>query len=139
MCVEWHCFTNFLDWFKLNYIENCDLDKDLLQFNIENKIYSPNTCVFLDNKMNNFIVIRKNNKHGVTGISCHSNIWRAECTEFYSGEKKMLGVFKSKEDARSGYIKFKLEQIESAKHYMRDSGFYTEDIINNLDYMRELI
>ena len=141
VCSEWHCFSVFLDWFKGNYIEGFHLDKDLLQVGSEYKIYSPNTCLFLDRKMNNFIVIRgNNNKHGVGGISSYSNnIWRAECTEFNTGVKLLLGTFKTKEEARQSYIDFKIKQIDCAKIYMKNQGHYSDEIISNLDKLKELI
>ena len=141
VCDEWHCFSTFLEWFKENYIEGFHLDKDLLQIGSEYKIYSPNTCLFLDRKMNNFIVIRgNNNKHGVGGISLYSNnFWRAECTEFNTGVKLPLGIFKTKEEARKSYIDFKIEQIECAKIYMKNQGHYSDEIISNLDKLKELI
>ena len=138
---EWYCFSTFLEWFKENYIEGFHLDKDFLQLGVENKIYSPKTCLFLDRKMNNFIVVRhSNNKHGVAGISLSlNNIWRAECTDFNSGIKQMLGRFKTKEDARQSYIEFKLKQIDSAKVYMKNLGYYSDAIISELDKLKELI
>jgi len=53
VCEECKNFQNFALWYKENYpsfeIENSrwELDKDLLVK--ENKIYSPNTCVFIPN------------------------------------------------------------------------------------------
>ena len=45
VCEEWHNFQNFAKWFDDNYIEGCQLDKDV---KVEgNKIYSPSTCKFI--------------------------------------------------------------------------------------------
>lgn len=59
---EWHCFENFLNTvidvenYNLEMISNTkkglNLDKDFLQLNKENKIYSKETCVFVTNIMN---------------------------------------------------------------------------------------
>lgn len=54
VCEEWFTFSNFYQWFDENYYEvdghKMNLDKDLL-FK-DNKIYSPETCVFLPHKIN---------------------------------------------------------------------------------------
>lgn len=52
---EWYCFQNFAKWFYENYyeVEGCcwmDLDKDILIKN--NKIYSPETCIFVPHEIN---------------------------------------------------------------------------------------
>lgn len=58
---EWHNFQNFAEWYEENFPKNIKgikfhLDKDLLQYGIENKIYSSETCIFLPQKINVFIV-----------------------------------------------------------------------------------
>lgn len=44
-CEEWHNFQNFAEWFDANYIDSFELDKDIKVKG--NKIYSPDTCVFV--------------------------------------------------------------------------------------------
>lgn len=55
VCDEWLNFQNFSEWFKNNYYEvegqRMELDKDIL--NKGNKIYSPNTCIFVPHNINN--------------------------------------------------------------------------------------
>lgn len=47
---EWHNFQNFAKWFEENYIEGYQLDKDI---KVEgNKIYGPDTCMFVSNQEN---------------------------------------------------------------------------------------
>lgn len=43
--TEWHNFNTFAEWFKLNYIEGFQLDKDIKVKG--NRIYSPSTCAFV--------------------------------------------------------------------------------------------
>lgn len=49
VCEEWHNFQNFAKWYEDNYYEvegeKMELDKDILVKG--NKIYSPNTCIFV--------------------------------------------------------------------------------------------
>ena len=55
VCKEWHCFQNFARWYEENYYEIKNevmcLDKDILIKG--NKIYSPATCVFVPQRINN--------------------------------------------------------------------------------------
>ena len=77
VCDRWKCFEYFLDdiIYLPGYNEwliggnNYHLDKDKLQQNIphDQRIYSPQTCVFLSNEENNIIRIKENNKSGVCG------------------------------------------------------------------------
>ncbi len=53
VCDEWHNFQNFAEWFEYNYIEGFDMDKDVRQRGVKNKIYSPETCIFISRKDNN--------------------------------------------------------------------------------------
>jgi len=47
---EWHNYQNFAKWFEDNYIEGYELDKDIM---VEgNKIYGPDTCMFVSHKVN---------------------------------------------------------------------------------------
>ncbi|WP_347254369.1 hypothetical protein [Leminorella grimontii] len=56
VCDEWLYFSHFLAFYKMNYRENYVLDKDLLI--LENKVYSPEHCVFIPHALNNFTVDR---------------------------------------------------------------------------------
>ncbi len=50
VCHEWHNFQAFAEWFDKHYIEGFHLDKDI---KIEgNKVYSPETCIFVSHKDN---------------------------------------------------------------------------------------
>lgn len=53
VCEEWHNFQNFAQWYEENYREGFHLDKDI--FCRECKIYSPETCCFVPQEINNVI------------------------------------------------------------------------------------
>lgn len=66
--LDWHCYANFEKWYKENYYEvieeEVQLDKDILFKN--NKIYSPETCVFVPQRINNwFRDCQANKKSGL--------------------------------------------------------------------------
>ena len=54
VCEEWHNFQNFAKWYYENYYEikneRMELDKDIL--NKGNKLYSPQTCIFVPQRIN---------------------------------------------------------------------------------------
>lgn len=60
VCIRWHNFDNFLEDFTAieGYDEEkfqngeLELDKDIKQQNIKNKIYSKETCIFVSRKIN---------------------------------------------------------------------------------------
>lgn len=64
VCEEWLCYDNFEKWYDENYYslpnEVVSLDKDLLQCDNNIKIYSPNTCIFVPQRLNSlFITLNK--------------------------------------------------------------------------------
>lgn len=118
-CEEWHNFQNFAQWFDENYYE-CDekrmhLDKDILHKG--NKIYSPNNCIFVPERIN--LLFTKNNinrgNHPI-GVSWDKNEgkYRATCSTFNNGVKisKYLGVYNTTEEAYHVYKHFKEKHIK---------------------------
>ena len=57
-CEEWLTFSNFKSWMEQQDWIGKHLDKDLLVY--KNKVYSPETCVFIDQRLNTFLI--KSNK-----------------------------------------------------------------------------
>ena len=61
VCEEWYCYTNFKKWYDEHYYEleneRVELDKDILIKG--NRIYSPETCIFVPKKIN--IIFSRNN------------------------------------------------------------------------------
>ena len=114
VCEEWHNFQNFAKWFNDNYYqinhEAMCLDKDILHKG--NKIYSPNTCCFVNNRIN--VLFTKNTiKRGnyPIGVSYHKEKKRfeAKCSIFFEGRKinKFLGGFNDPIVAFNAYKQFK--------------------------------
>jgi hypothetical protein len=57
---RWHNFQVFAEWHKKNYKEGFELDKDILVKG--NKIYSPETCCFVPQKINEVFKTSSSNK-----------------------------------------------------------------------------
>lgn len=101
VCEEWHYFTNFYNWYILNYVKGWCLDKDILVKG--NKIYSPETCCFVPNEINTIFNKHKNKrcKLGVCGVFMRRNRFYSVVSMF--GRNVSLGGYESIEEAKSAY------------------------------------
>ena len=54
VCTEWHLFSNFKSWMETQNWQGRELHKDLLIKG--NKVYSPQTCAFVDSMTNSFFL-----------------------------------------------------------------------------------
>lgn len=101
VCDEWLCFQNFAKWFYKNYYEipnqKMQLDKDILCKG--NKIYSPETCIFISRRIN-VLFTKSNNTRGEypIGVSYHkgNDALRVSCSitdECGKYKQKFLGNF----------------------------------------------
>ena len=115
VCTEWHNFQNFAHWYENNYYEIEDevmcLDKDILFKG--NKIYSPETCVFVPQNINKLFT-KSNKSRGDDPIGAHqlpSGNYEAYCNNGY-GEKICLGTYSTKEEAFQVYKEYKEKYIK---------------------------
>ena len=130
VCYRWRCFQYFLeDVVKLpNYDAwkaegHYDLDKDFLQVGVplDQKIYSPTTCMFVKEEYNLRELNFRNNKdklyNGYFGVKPRGKNFVA-----YSG-KTIFGVYTIPEAAAYKY------NIEMKKRYPD----YPEELLNNVE------
>lgn len=117
MCEEWHNFQVFSKWHEENHysIENkimC-IDKDLLQKG--NKIYSPDTCVFVPQFINTLFV-KRNSKRGDLPIGVtrdkKAKSYSATCNN-NKGESFHLGSYNTPEEAFLAYKLYKEQVIKN--------------------------
>ena len=115
---RWHNFQVFGDWFEVNfkpkYMDNWALDKDILVKG--NKIYSPETCCFVPQEVNNLFNTRSNRRGALPmGV--------LKCGKKYSASftrgtiSVHLGVYPTPEEA------FNVYKIEKEK--------YIKEVANN--------
>lgn len=108
---EWHKFSNFKSWMETQDWENKHLDKDILYRG--NKIYSPETCVFVDQKINKFLTEGDSNRGPYPiGVSFHkaSGKFIAQCNQVVNDKRKHLGLFSDPQEAHQAWLSYKLEQ-----------------------------
>lgn len=113
VCDEWLYFSRFKLWMETQDWEGKHLDKDLLIPG--NKIYGPEACVFVDPRVNTFVIECNSNRGewpvGVSYIESR-NKFRASCSENLTGKKKTIGHFKTPEEAHAAWLEFKLDQAK---------------------------
>lgn len=111
---EWLLFSNFKKWMELQDWEGKHLDKDILFSG--NKLYSPDTCVFVHRKVNNFVIGRGDEFRGEypLGVTRENKTGRfvARCQNPITGERVYLGLFLHMEDAHLAWKTYKLSMVE---------------------------
>lgn len=108
---EWHKLSGFKAWMEQQDWEGKDLDKDILIKG--NKIYSPDTCVFVDSKVNMFLTEGAAKRGSLPiGVSLHKRTgkFQAECRSVVEGKAIYLGLYTDAEEAHKVWLSFKLEQ-----------------------------
>lgn len=109
VCEEWLTFSKFASWMALQDYEGKDLEKDLLIPG--NKVYAPDRCIFVSEKLNVFIVDSGFNRrsHRI-GVYFHKTKKKfiAQVNNPFTGKRQHLGVFSSVDSAHEAW--------RSAKH-----------------------
>lgn len=128
VCDEWHNFQNFAKWYEDNYYEIegeiMHLDKDILIKH--NKIYSPDTCIFVPNIIN-ILFIKNDKSRGESIIGTHrlkNGKYVANCHLFNSkigkSKNEHLGTYDTQEKAFEIYKYYKEKNIKEVADYYKD-------------------
>lgn len=89
----------FAEWYKKNYIENFHLDKDILCKDC--KIYSPETCCFVPQEINNLFTVRGNYRGDYPiGILKKGSMFHCRINKI---ERVFIGSFHTVEEAFQAY------------------------------------
>ena len=126
VCKEGLNFQNFAKWYNENKYgnEKLHLDKDILVKG--NKIYSPETCILLPERINKLFV-KCDAKRGMYPIGVHwdkdANKFKAQCSILdENGKKKTknLGRYNTSKDAFISYKVFKESYIKQVADEYKD-------------------
>ena len=118
---RWWNFQVFCDWYDENFyqIDDCVmcLDKDILVKN--NKVYSPETCIFVPQQINKLLTLRQLHRGELPlGVHKNRNSYSAFCNK--NGKSVYIGNFDTAEKALHAYIKEKEVTLkESAEKYIK--------------------
>lgn len=110
VCEEWRYFSNFKAWMEKQDWEGNHLDKDLL---VEgNKIYSPENCIFVSNRLNQFTKDNSTRRGKfLIGVTWHKPLKKfiAYCNNPFTGKSENLGYFNNELDAHLSWLHRKHE------------------------------
>ena len=127
---EWLTFSNFKAWMEKQNFEGMQLDKDLL---IEgNKVYCPETCVFVTPMVNNFTTDRGNDRgEWLIGVNWDkgTNKFMSQCSNPFTKKQETLGRFDCEQEAHETWLKRKLELAYELAAIQEDSRV-AEALIN---------
>lgn len=104
VCHDWIYFSNFKAWMEKQDWEGNELDKDILV--PENKVYSPETCLFVPPPVNNFF----------KGLKTNAVYYDNDRAKFrVAVNNKFIGRYDTEDEALESYSLHKLkEQIALA-------------------------
>ena len=127
VCDNWLYYPNFKNWYDENYYEVdgkiSQLDKDILVKN--NKVYSPNTCVFVPQFINKLFV-KCQNSRGELPIGASykkdNKKYRARLSVYKDGKstQKHLGYYNTPNEAFEVYKQAKEEYIKEVADEYKD-------------------
>lgn len=106
---RWHSFLAFKEWMVTQGWHGKQLDKDLLVS--ENKIYSPETCIFVSRQVNVFMTDHKRGRGDLPLGVCLENDtgkFKAQCHNLGKGQT-YLGLYDTPALAHNAYRKCKFE------------------------------
>ncbi|ALY07127.1 hypothetical protein VmeM32_00140 [Vibrio phage vB_VmeM-32] len=113
VCDEWHYFQTFAEWYYDNYPtdgESYQLDKDLKV--IGNKVYSPETCLFVSSVVNSLITDSGSARGDyLIGVHWHKSKrkFAAQCNNLFTRKRVGLGQFTDELEAHLAWRKCKSE------------------------------
>lgn len=124
VCDEWLNFQNFAEWYDENFYqinnEKMHLDKDILHK--RNKVYSPQNCVFVTDKINSlFTKCNKNRGDCCIGVTKINNKYIATLSKYGNGNI-YLGNYNNQIDA------FNVYKIEKEKYIKQIANKYQQYI-----------
>ena len=134
ICKEWVKFSNFRSWMENQDWPGKSLDKDIISQG--NKIYSPSTCIFVTEEINNLLTNKKLSRGDYPlGVSLkkRNGKYVAQCRAY--GKTKHLGYFDTANEARKAYIKFKVRLIikiaDEQCDQLKEALYRRAELLNN--------
>jgi hypothetical protein len=127
VCDAWKRFSNFLSWWKENYVDGYAVDKDLVCKG--NKCYCPEYCSFVPQRINNILGSHKANRGEYPiGVSLtHKGRFAALLKR--ADKHVSLGVYDTQEEAFMAYKSAKEQYIKEVA-----DEYYSKELITKRVY-----
>lgn len=126
VCKEWHILSNFVVWVESQDREGKEIDKDILCPG--NKIYSPETCVFVSRQLNSLLL-----GSNATRGKCPKGVdWDKDNRKYRASMMKFgkikcfIGRFDCVKEAHRAYCEAKSVHIREVAENLTDAD--TSDI-----------
>lgn len=110
VCKDWFVFSNFHKWVSDQDVEGKVLDKDIKQKGIKNKIYSPDTCLFIHPFINRALSHKNLKRTLPVGVEKSRERYRARMS--YNGKYLSLGTYDTAKEAHKVFLSRKREYIQ---------------------------
>lgn len=126
VCDDWLLFSEFRKWMIAQDWYGMAIDKDIL-FPGNNK-YSPDTCIFVNQKLNSFIVdCGASRGYLPIGVSRHvrNEKFQSKCRNPFTEKQEHLGLFSTPEQAHEAWRRKKHE------HALRYADMQTDERVAN--------
>lgn len=129
VCDEWKTYSNFKRWFDNHYVKGYHLDKDILVKG--NKIYSPDTCCFVPQRINSLLIRPHTKMHKYKpGVCKHYDKFQAQM-QTLDGHV-FIGTFETEDEAFYAYKNAKESYIKEVARDYYSRGAITENVYNAL-------
>jgi len=113
VCEEWRSFMAFRAWMMEQDWEGKHLDKDILVPG--NKVYSPDTCVFVAQEINTLLTDSAAKRGDwPIGVCWHKRVGKIFAQIMENGKKRHLGYFHSPHEAHLAWRKEKVRLVRKA-------------------------
>jgi hypothetical protein len=123
VCEEWHSFMAFRAWMEAQDWEGKHLDKDIIVPG--NKVYSPDTCVFVPPALNALLTDRAAARGECPiGVSWSKSRKKFSAHITIDGRRKHLGRFTCPHEAHMTWRKAKVRLIRDAAREQDDPRVY---------------
>ncbi len=118
VCSEWLYATEFKKWMEQQDWEGKCLDKDIIVPG--SKLYSPETCAFVLQATNNFVIARyacRGDYPIGVSLDTRTGRYQARCGNPFTVKQESLGYFSTQEEAHEAWRKRKheLAQLVAAR------------------------
>lgn len=132
---NWHNFQNYAKWYENNFPKHIEgikfhVDKDVLNIRDGKRLYSEETCIFLPQRVNNFLTnIKSTNTSGSVGVRKFKDRWVIVSSNFDTSKREHIAVKYDYNEALKSYDEYRELQCEKVKKYLRSLNYLSEEII----------